>query len=689
MALLAGLHDLQAVGHVPDGAWVLDTIALSNSPAPLNYHPSVNWIVRANWGYGSTGTLPVPDQYPEYVKRLAIYVSGSRGCTRWIIGNEPSLSREWPDGQPIFPHQYAKCYLMARAAIHALSGHEHDEVLIASSGPWNNELKYAGNPNGDWITCFEDVIDACGDAIDGFSIHSYTHGYNVALVTSSARMQAPFQHRHFEFRTYRDYMEAIPEHLRHLPVYLTEANGNGPWQAVGLIPAMLNEIDNWNKSGAQPIEALIFYRFPRYDDFYMQGRGDVMAEFEQAAKGYTTPATAATVPQETLHMPTVSAPVRHVPPVDWDERLTARGVTVSPAQEQQAWRITKAEYVPDGAQRFGPDHHILVEVLGKDGNRKMGVPVRFTWGSGSDVVATNKHGGPYAADFGMTAAGHSYGVRIDEEGAGSDSVFGMGLGKIGSEHMGDHVTYYLVFREVEGQNVTQPTLQPAPFGTAYVTVPAGANVRTRPVDGAILIAVPYGEKVSVLGYDKATQWFQVRYGDATGWTLASLLGESAPQQAQPIPTVPQPTAPSDAEQAWQRSIAFVLKEEGGLSTDKNDPGNYVNGVFVGTNFGISANAHPGVDIVNLTVEQAKAIYRDSYWISSGASQLPWPMCLAVMDLAVNGGVGRAKEALKESGHDFVKYMAWRIDWYTRIKDFGRYGVAWVRRCSRLMVEATK
>lgn len=145
----------------------------------------------------------------------------------------------------------------------------------------------------------------------------------------------------------------------------------------------------------------------------------------------------------------------------------------------------------------------------------------------------------------------------------------------------------------------------------------------------------------------------------------------------------------DKRENWERSIPFVLRQEGGLSTDPNDPGNYVNGVFVGTKYGISANAHPGVDIVNLTVEQAKEIYFKDYWGPSGAATLPWPLCLAVFDLAVNGGVGRAQQALKETGHDFVKFMAWRIAWYTRIENFDRYGRAWIRRCSELMTEATK
>lgn len=140
---------------------------------------------------------------------------------------------------------------------------------------------------------------------------------------------------------------------------------------------------------------------------------------------------------------------------------------------------------------------------------------------------------------------------------------------------------------------------------------------------------------------------------------------------------------------WTRSINFVLGQEGGLSFDPNDPGNYVNGKFVGTKYGISAAAHPELDIPNLTLDRAKAIYFKDYWVPSGASDLPFPLCLAVLDLAVNGGVGRAQQASNEAGHDFVKYMAWRMNWYTRLNQFNLYGPAWIRRCAALMNEAAK
>lgn len=210
-----------------------------------------------------------------------------------------------------------------------------------------------------------------------------------------------------------------------------------------------------------------------------------------------------------------------------------------------------------------------------------------------------------------------------------------------------------------------------------------SNLRSSPYMGAnILAVVDVGAYFEAVG--QTDEWYQVNRADGAG--VAYLHKTVALKVSAPTPS---PAAPSNEQEAFERTMAFVLKEEGGLSTDPNDPGNYVNGRFVGTKYGISANAHPDVDILNLSVEQAKTIYRNSYWISSSASALPWPLCLAVMDLAVNGGVGRAKEALNATGHDFVKYMAWRIRWYTTIPNFDRYGPAWIRRCSRLMDESVK
>lgn len=92
---------------------------------------------------------------------------------------------------------------------------------------------------------------------------------------------------------------------------------------------------------------------------------------------------------------------------------------------------------------------------------------------------------------------------------------------------------------------------------------------------------------------------------------------------------------------WETAIAFVLKMEGGAEGehDPNDPGGY-------TKFGISSKAYPNLDIKNLTLDQAKEIYRRDYWTTCQCDDLPTPFAIGVFDCAVNQGTGRAKRILQ-------------------------------------------
>jgi len=90
---------------------------------------------------------------------------------------------------------------------------------------------------------------------------------------------------------------------------------------------------------------------------------------------------------------------------------------------------------------------------------------------------------------------------------------------------------------------------------------------------------------------------------------------------------------------WDRAIEFVLKMEGGYTLDPNDPGGE-------TNFGISKKAYPSVDIKNLSVDEAKGIYRRDYWTACECDQLASPFAIATFDCAVNQGVGKACRLLQ-------------------------------------------
>lgn len=157
--------------------------------------------------------------------------------------------------------------------------------------------------------------------------------------------------------------------------------------------------------------------------------------------------------------------------------------------------------------------------------------------------------------------------------------------------------------------------------------------------------------------------------------------------------VVQPVAPevhpSPHGSNWERSLAFVRRMEGGWADNPADPGGAtMYGITLGTFIRWRQTHGQGMpskeDLRAITDAEANRIYWEWYWQASGADKMAWPMCLAHFDLAVNGGVGRAYEAYAAAGHDFLRYMAWRLRWYTRIEGWPVFGAAWVRRCAELL-----
>jgi murein DD-endopeptidase MepM/ murein hydrolase activator NlpD len=121
---------------------------------------------------------------------------------------------------------------------------------------------------------------------DGVAIHTYTHGVDPSLITSEARMNPPFEHRRYEFRAYQDFCSAIPPGL---PIYITETDENDPWldQNTGWVQSAYAEIDRWNQGGQSLIHCLALYRWPKIDQWYIEGKNGVIDDFRQAiAQGY-------------------------------------------------------------------------------------------------------------------------------------------------------------------------------------------------------------------------------------------------------------------------------------------------------------------------------------------------------------------------------------------------------------------
>ena len=88
---------------------------------------------------------------------------------------------------------------------------------------------------------------------------------------------------------------------------------------------------------------------------------------------------------------------------------------------------------------------------------------------------------------------------------------------------------------------------------------------------------------------------------------------------------------------FEYSFARLIGNEGGYTDGAGDPGGE-------TKFGISKRSYPDVDIKNLTVDQAKAIYLRDFWNPLGDAD--GAVKFQVFDFAVNSGVQTAIRKLQ-------------------------------------------
>lgn len=150
----------------------------------------------------------------------------------------------------------------------------------------------------------------------------------------------------------------------------------------------------------------------------------------------------------------------------------------------------------------------------------------------------------------------------------------------------------------------------------------------------------------------------------------------------------------------------LIGHEGGYTDNPKDRGNWDSGIIgvgtlKGTKFGIAAHKYPTLDIKNLTLEQAKAIYRRDYWDPMECDQLPFAVAFEVFDVAVNHGVARAVLMLQETAgveadgdlgpvtlaavnamhpdRFQMRFNAARLDFYTQLSTWPAFGRGWARR----------
>lgn len=145
---------------------------------------------------------------------------------------------------------------------------------------------------------------------------------------------------------------------------------------------------------------------------------------------------------------------------------------------------------------------------------------------------------------------------------------------------------------------------------------------------------------------------------------------------------------------FEQSFQEVMLSEGGYVNDPKDPGGE-------TKFGVSKRAYPNLDIYNLTLDDAKTIYRDDYWDKCNCDDLPNGVSVMVADFAYNSGTSRAVKCLQkclglpQTGSVnqtlieksksvpintlLLNYKKTRLNFLQSLSTWNRYGKGWTNR----------
>ena len=168
----------------------------------------------------------------------------------------------------------------------------------------------------------------------------------------------------------------------------------------------------------------------------------------------------------------------------------------------------------------------------------------------------------------------------------------------------------------------------------------------------------------------------------------------------------------DFDKAFDRLIGH----EGKYTNNPKDDGNWTGGkqgrgLLKGTKYGISAKSYPHLDIVNLSIAQAKTIYREDFWDVIGEAHES--IKFQVFDAAVNHGRGNAIRLLQRAvgsaedgvwgprsqaalnqmqdmrGHNDVlfRFLAFRFKFWASLARFDEFGRGWTDRGAENMLFA--
>jgi lysozyme family protein len=163
---------------------------------------------------------------------------------------------------------------------------------------------------------------------------------------------------------------------------------------------------------------------------------------------------------------------------------------------------------------------------------------------------------------------------------------------------------------------------------------------------------------------------------------------------------------------FEKSLAMLLKHEGGFVHDKLDNGGMTNlGVTQAVWENYIGKPCTEAEMRALTPEMVAPLYKKDYWDKIHGDELPPGVAHCIFDCAVNSGVGRAVDILQGCVHvtvdrkmglatiaatkamdvnDFIdQYTAFRLSFLKRLPNFDHFGKGWNSRVNSVAQEARK
>lgn len=155
---------------------------------------------------------------------------------------------------------------------------------------------------------------------------------------------------------------------------------------------------------------------------------------------------------------------------------------------------------------------------------------------------------------------------------------------------------------------------------------------------------------------------------------------------------------------FDTAFSRLISSEGGYTANPADDGNWTGGrqgvgELKGTKYGIAASSYGYLDIKNLTLDQAKAIYKRDFWDILGNAD--GAVKFQLFDAAVNHGRGNAIRILQravgvaddggwgpvsqaaldkmEKNDVLMRFIAYRLKFWASLQKFDQFGRGWTNR----------